>query len=68
MNDQLANPAFRSRLVHKLSRNGKFIVRFVSYPEQTDVREFIVRPDSKHPIRYVNADASTDAKLIKLIS
>lgn len=68
MNDQLANPAFRSRLVRKLSRDGKFTVRFVVCPNRSEVFEFIGLPNARGiRVRYVNLTAREDANVSVLL-
>lgn len=59
--------ADRCRLARRLSRNGKFIVRFVSYPQYPEVVEFIDRSTGRKPIRYINLDALPGANISYLV-
>ena len=66
-NGAMLNPACREQLARRLSRNGRFTVCFVSYPNFPEVFEFIARPTGKRPVRYINAQARPGAKLSRLL-
>lgn len=68
MNESLRNPAYRQKLVDKLSRGGKFIVVFGEYPEYPDVFEFIDNPNNPGKLlRYINLCARDDACITKIL-
>lgn len=59
--------ASKEKIIHHLSHNGKFIVRFVDFPEYPLVFEFVAHPADSLPIRYVNISAGKDANISRLI-
>lgn len=67
MKYNLNEVADRRRIVQNLSRNGRFQVLFVSYPQHPDIFEFVARSDDGECIRYINIDAKPGAKISRFI-
>nr|DAW29119.1 MAG TPA: hypothetical protein [Caudoviricetes sp.] len=61
--NQMLNPVCREQLARRLACNGKFTVRFVTYPDRPEVFEFVARPKGEKPIRYINMYAERGANL-----
>lgn len=57
-------PQGRHKLARRLSHGGRYIVRFVSFPQCPDVCEFI---DRAKRVRYINMDARPGANISQLI-
>lgn len=54
------------RIIRELSRGGVYRVVFVSYPQLSDVFEFVARAE-RGGVRYVNVDAKPGANISKLL-
>lgn len=61
------NQESKEKIIHHLSHNGKFVVRFVDFPEYPEIFEFIKRPADSIPTRYINTAAREGANVSKLI-
>lgn len=57
-------PQGRHGLARRLSHDGRFLVRFVSFPQRPEVFEFI---DRAKRVRYINMDARPGANISQLI-
>lgn len=67
-NEAMRDPAYRQKLVEKLSRDGKFVVVFGEYPEYPDVFEFIDNPNNPGKLmRYINLCAREGACITKIL-
>lgn len=67
MTSNLKQAAGRRQIARKLSRNGRFQVLFVSYPQHPNISEFIILSDGGGCTRYINIDAAPDAKISQII-